>query len=190
MSKIKMGIAICGSFCTFSKIISILEDLAGKYEITPILSELAASMDTRFGKAEEFTAQVEKICGVPAIKTIAQAEPIGPKGLFDVLVVAPCTGNTLAKLAVGVTDTSVTMACKAQLRNARPLVIAVSTNDGLSTNSKNISALYNKKNVFFVPFGQDDANGKPTSLVADFSSIEHTVEAALTGTQLQPVILP
>lgn len=185
-----MGIAVCGSFCTFSKIISILEDLAGKYEITPILSESAATMDTRFFEAEAFTAQVEKICGRPAIKTIAEAEPIGPKGLFDVLVVAPCTGNTLAKLAVGVTDTSVTMACKAHLRNARPIVIAVSTNDGLSANAKNISTLVNKKDVFFVPFGQDDAQGKPTSLVADFGSIEQTVESAVMGTQLQPVISP
>lgn len=190
MSKIKMGFAICGSFCTFSKVIKILADLPDKYEVTPILSGVSATMDTRFYKAEDFVADVERLCGRPAIKTIAEAEPIGPKGLFDVLVVAPCTGNTLAKLAVGVTDTSVTMACKAHLRNARPLVIAVSTNDGLSTNAKNIATLINKKNVYFVPFGQDDAAGKPASLVADFVSIDPAVQAALTGTQLQPVILP
>lgn len=189
MSKTKLGFSICGSFCTFSRITGILEDLSGKYDITPILSGAAASMDTRFGKAADFVEKVEEVCGKPVIQTIAQAEPIGPKGLLDIMVVAPCTGNTLAKMALGVTDTSVTMACKAHLRNGRPLVIAVSTNDGLSANAANIAVLESRKNVFFVPYGQDNAMEKPTSLVADFALIDSAVEAALEGRQLQPVLV-
>lgn len=188
MSKVKMGLAICGSFCTFSRILTELEALAKSYDITPIFSEATATMDTRFGKAAEFTEKVEILCGRPSIKTIAQAEPIGPKGLLDVLVVAPCTGNTLAKLATGVTDTSVTMACKAHLRNGKPLIIALSTNDGLSGNLRNLSALINKKNVYFVPFAQDDPDGKPTSLVSDYSLITQAIESALMGIQLQPLL--
>lgn len=189
MSKKRVGVAVCGSFCTFSKILCVLEDMAGQYKITPILSEASATMDTRFGKAVDFTEKIETLCGISAIKTIGEAEPIGPNGLLDVLVVAPCTGNTLAKLATGVTDTSVTMACKAHLRNARPLIIAVSTNDGLAGNAKNLAAMMNKKNVYFVPFRQDDPDGKPTSLVADFTLISETIEAAAQGEQLQPVLI-
>lgn len=189
MSKKRVGLAVCGSFCTFSKILSVLEDMAGHYEITPILSEASATMDTRFGKAADFTEKIEKLCGRPSVKTIAEAEPIGPEGLLDVVVVAPCTGNTLAKLATGITDTSVTMACKAHMRNGRPLIIAVSTNDGLAGNAKNLSAMMNKKNVYFVPFKQDDPDGKPTSLVADFTLIPETIDAAVRGVQLQPVLI-
>jgi len=188
MGKKKVGLAICGSFCTFSRILSVLENMIGEYEVTPILSEVSATFDTRFGKAVEFKEKVEALCGKQAIVTITEAEPIGPKKLLDAIVVAPCTGNTLAKLASGVTDTSVTMACKAQLRNGGPLVIAVSTNDGLAANAKNLSTLMAKKAVYFVPFEQDDPQGKPTSLVADFDLIGETVEAAVRGEQLQPVL--
>ena len=188
MSKVKMGFALCGSYCTFEKALSAAERLCREYDVTAIMSENAAATDSRFGKAEDFRKKLEGYSGKPVISTIAEAEPIGPKGLLDVLVVAPCTGNTLAKLAHGVTDTSVTMAVKAHLRNGRPVVLAVSTNDGLSASAPNIGALMGKKNIYFVPFAQDDPEKKPTSLVADFDLIEQTLASALEGTQLQPII--
>jgi len=187
--RVKAGFAICGSFCTFARIPAILEALSETYEITPILSEAAANTDTRFAKAAAFMAQVEQICQRPVIRSIAEAEPIGPQKLFDVLIVAPCTGNTLSKLATGMTDTSVTMACKAHLRNQRPLVIGVSTNDGLSGGAANLGTLLARKHVYFVPFRQDDPTGKPASLVADFDRIGETTEQALLGKQLQPLLL-
>jgi len=188
MSKLKLGFCVCGSFCTFSRILMELKTLCATYDVTPILSESAATTDTRFGKALTFREAIESLTGNAAITTIPAAEPIGPGGLFDALVVAPCTGNTLAKLASGVTDTSVTMACKAHLRNERPIVLALSTNDGLSGNGSNIGLLLNRRFYYFVPFTQDDPAKKPNSLVADFSRIGEATEAALEGRQLQPVL--
>lgn len=188
MSKIKMGLALCGSFCTFEKVLPEAEALAEEYELTAIMSESARCTDTRFGEADSFFRRLKEITGKEVIHTIKDAEPIGPKKLLDVLVVAPCTGNTLAKLAAGIADTPVTMACKAHLRNGRPLVIAVSTNDALGTNAKNIGELLGRKNVYFVPFGQDDPIKKPLSAVADMSLISKTVRAALRGEQLQPIL--
>ncbi len=190
MEHLRVGFAFCGSFCTYTKAMAALEEAAGRYDwVQPIVSEASAATDTRFGNACDFIREMERLCGRPVIDSIKGAEPIGPKKLLDVLVIAPCTGNTLAKLAAGVTDSSVTMAAKAHLRNGRPVVIAVSTNDALAGSAKNIGVLLDKKNVYFVPFRQDDPTGKPTSLVADFSLIPATVDAAVRGEQLQPVLL-
>ena len=156
--------------------------------MVPILSENAAGYDTRFGPASEFVKRVERAAGRPAIRTIVDAEPFGPQNLADILVIAPCTGNTLAKLAHGITDGPVTMAAKSHLRNEKPVVIALATNDGLRASAPNIAALLNRKNYYFVPFGQDNARDKPASLIADFLEIEPTVEAALEGRQLQPLL--
>ena len=164
-------------------------DLSALWDVTPIMSENAAATDTRFGRAADFKAQLELFCGKPVISTIAAAEPIGPKKLLDVLIVCPCTGNTMSKLAHGITDTCVTMAVKAHLRNGRPVVLAMATNDGLSGSAESIARLLNKQNIYFVPFGQDDPGGKPRSLVADFSLVPETVTAALNGKQLQPILL-
>lgn len=188
--KLTAGFAICGSFCTFSKTIPEIAVLKENgFDIIPIMSEISYTTDTRFGKAEDFIKQIEDICGRPVIHSIAGAEPIGPKSLLDILIIAPCTGNTLGKLAGGITDSSVTMAAKAHLRNAKPIVIAVSTNDALGASSKNIGSLINTKNIFFVPFRQDNTDKKPTSMVADMKLIPETVKAALEGRQIQPVIL-
>ena len=188
--QVRVGFAFCGSFCTFSQAMAALGRVRARYgDVTPIVSEASAVTDTRFGRACDFLAEMERICGKPVIDSIARAEPIGPKGLLDVLVICPCTGNTLAKLANGVTDTAVTMAAKAHLRNGRPVVLCPATNDGLAASARNIGALLDKKNVYFVPFRQDDPAKKPTSLVADFSKVEDTIDAALAGRQLQPVLL-
>ena len=188
--ELRVGFAFCGSFCTMSKALDALEQTAARFgPVTPIVSETVASTDTRFGAAHDFMREMERICGRRVISTVAGAEPIGPKGLLDVLAICPCTGNTLAKLAHGVTDTAVTMAAKAHLRNGRPLVIAVSTNDGLGASAPNLGALLGRKHVYFVPFGQDDCKGKPASLVADFSLVPDAVAAALRGEQLQPLLL-
>lgn len=190
MDKIRLGFALCGSFCTFAKVVPQMQKFVDAgYDVYPIMSDYASQTDTRFGTAEHFRTQIEDICGKSVICTIKGAEPIGPKALLDVLVVAPCTGNTLGKLANGVTDTSVTMACKAHLRNARPVVIAVSTNDGLGAAARNIGMLQNARNIFFVPYAQDDCIRKPASLVADFDAIDKTVELALKNEQLQPVLM-
>ncbi len=190
MGSFAVGFCMCGSFCTFSKVVPEIRKLKESgYDILPIMSEFAYSTDTRFGKAEDFIREIEEICGKKIIHTIHDAEPIGPKKLLDALVIAPCTGNTIAKLACGICDTSVTMAAKAHLRNGRPLVIAVSTNDGLAMNMKNIGVLSSTKNVFLVPYGQDDAVGKPTSLVSDMTKIGDTLKFALAKSQIQPVIL-
>jgi len=188
MNKPKMGFAVCGSFCTFARMLDELQVLTKVYDVTPILSEATARTDTRFGTAADFRSKVETLCGKPAITSITEAEPIGPGGLFDVLVVAPCTGNTLSKIAAGVTDGTVTMACKAHLRNEQPLVLAISTNDGLSGNASNLGNLLMRRLVYFVPFTQDDPVKKPNSLVADFSRIDETARAALDGRQIQPVL--
>ena len=184
-----MGFALCGSFCTHQKVLQQLKELKEHYEIIPILSETAAGEDTRFGSSARLVEALESLSGHPVIRTIPQAEPIGPKALLDVLVIAPCTGNTAAKLACGITDSAVTMAAKAHLRNDRPVVLAIASNDGLSAGARNIGELLNRKNYYFVPFGQDDARGKPRSLMADFSLIGPTAEEALAGRQLQPLLL-
>ncbi len=187
--KIRLGFAMCGSFCTFKLVLKELERLAKDYDITPIMSQGAAFTDTRFGKAEDFRRRVAEICGREPITTIADAEPIGPCALLDVLVIEPCTGNTLGKLANGITDTPVTMAAKAHLRNGRPLVLAVSTNDALGASARNIGTLMNAKNIFFVPMRQDSPRGKPASLVADFSETAAAIKSALEGRQTQPLLL-
>lgn len=187
--KIRLGFAMCGSFCTFKLVLEELERLAKDYDITPIMSQGAAFTDTRFGKAEDFRRRVAEICGREPITTIAGAEPIGPRALLDVLVIEPCTGNTLGKLANGITDTPVTMAAKAHLRNGRPLVLAVSTNDALGASARNIGTLMNAKNIFFVPMRQDSPRGKPASLVADFSETAAAIKSALEGRQTQPLLL-
>ena len=188
MKPIRLGYAMCGSFCTFGQAKELLRRLADDgYDITPIMSNNAYTTDTRFGTARDHIAEVEDICGKPLIHTIAQAEPIVPKALLDALLIAPCTGNTLAKLALGITDTAVTMAAKAHLRNARPLIIAPATNDALSASAKNIGALLNTKNIYFVPMAEDDPERKPTSIIADFSRAPDAVAAALEGRQLQPI---
>ncbi len=185
----KVGFAMCGSFCTFKKVLTELENLINAGAVVhPIMSEVSYSTDTRFGKAEDFREFIKTASGNDIIHTVKEAEPIGPKGYLDVLVIAPCTGNTLAKLAAGIADSSVTMAAKAHLRNQKPLVVAVSTNDGLGNAAKNIGALLNYKNIYFVPFRQDDCVNKPNSLVADMTKILPSVEAALDGKQLQPVL--
>ena len=190
MEAIRVGYAFCGSFCTYDRAMAALEQVRARFEdVVPIVSETSAATDTRFGNAHDFLREMERICGRRVMDTIAKAEPIGPQGLLDVLVICPCTGNTLAKLACGITYTAVTMAAKAHLRNGRPLVIAVSTNDALAGSAKNIGALLDKKNVYFVPFRQDDPVRKPTSVVADFGQVTQTIEAALAGKQLQPLLL-
>ncbi len=190
MESVRAGFAFCGSFCTYEKAIAALERVKADFgDVVPIVSERFAGMDTRFGNAHDFLREIERICDKRVIATIQAAEPIGPKGLLDVLIIAPCTGNTLAKLAAGVTDSSVTMAAKAHLRNGRPLVIALSTNDGLAASARNIGELLCRKNVYVVPFRQDDPKGKPFSLVADFSLVSAAAQAALEGRQLQPVLL-
>ena len=189
MEQLTIGFALCGSFCTFAQALPALERLAERYRVIPILSEAAASTDTRFGSHQEHLARIREATGREPILTIAQAEPIGPQKLLDALVVAPCTGNTLAKLANGVTDSVVTMACKAHLRNGRPLVLALATNDGLSANAQNIGQLLVRRNIYLVPFGQDDPYKKQTSLVADFNQVEDTLLKALTGEQIQPILL-
>lgn len=184
-----IGFAMCGSFCTYSQIFPIMELLARDYQVTPIFSNASASIDSRFGTAQEHIRTASEICGTTPLQSIYEVEPIGPKKLFDALIIAPCTGNTLAKLAHSIADTPVTMAAKSHLRNGRPLIVAVSTNDGLAGAAENIGRLLVRKNYYFVPFGQDDANGKPTSLVADFALIPKTLEGALEGRQIQPILL-
>ncbi len=184
-----VGFAMTGSFCTFSRVLKELEGLASKdANIIPIMSEMAYSTDTRFGSCEDFRNRMEMICGNPIIKSVKEAEPIGPKSYLDLLIIAPCTGNTLAKLANGIADSSVTMAAKAHLRNQKPVLIAVSTNDGLGNAAKNVGVLLNNKSIFLVPFGQDDCIKKPNSLVADMSKITAAAEAALEFKQLQPIL--
>ena len=190
MEPIRVGFAFCGSFCTYHQAMTALEKIHARYgDVTPIVSENSAATDSRFGPAHEYMREMERICDKRVVDSIPKAEPIGPKHLLDVLVICPCTGNTLAKLANGITDTTVTMAAKAHLRNGAPVVICMATNDGLAASAKNIGTLLDKKHVYFVPFGQDDPAEKPTSLVADFSQVCDTIDAALRGEQLQPLLL-
>ncbi len=187
---LNVGICMCGSFCTFKNIIEqikLLKDMG--MNLTPIMSYNAASTNTRFGTAEYFIKELEDITGKNVIRTIEDAEPIGPQNKLDIMIAAPCTGNTLAKLNHGITDTPVLMACKAHLRNNKPLLIALATNDALGSNFENIGGLFNKKNIYFVPFGQDDCIKKPRSMVAKFDLIVPSIEKALEGIQIQPVIV-
>lgn len=184
-----IGFGMTGSFCTFERVMGEVEELLKTgANIVPIMSGTAFDTSTRFGSAESFRSRLSGLTGNNIIKTVAEAEPIGPKGYLDLLIVAPCTGNTLAKLAAGIADTSVTMAVKAHLRNQKPVLLAVSTNDGLGNAAKNIGALLNCKNIFFVPFGQDDCVKKPNSLVADMAKLRDAAEAALEGRQIQPIL--
>ena len=190
MRKERVGFAVCGSLCTHEKVLEELEQLAKEYEtVIPIVSETAGNTDTRFGTSDALLERLRELTGREPLMDLPSVEPIGPKGLLDVLVIAPATGNTLAKLAAGITDTAVTMAAKAHLRNGRPVVIAVASNDGLSAGAKNIGELLVRKNYYFVPFGQDSAILKPCSLMADFTLLPQTIDAALRGEQLQPVLL-
>ena len=185
----RLGLAVTGSHCTFSRALEAFRSLKRDYTLVPILSGAAAGTDTRFFAASAFRAELEAFCGREAVDTIVKAEPLGTAQRLDALLVAPCTGNTLAKLARGVTDTAVTMACKAHLRNGAPLILAISTNDGLSGSAESIAALLQRKNVYFVPFRQDAPHQKPFSLQSDFDLLGETIKAAMEGRQLQPVLL-
>lgn len=185
-----IGFAICGSFCTFDKTFAIMRRLVDEgYELIPIMSQAAATTDTRFGRAADHIKTVTDICGLPPVLDIVNAEPFGPKVRLDAVIIAPCTGNTLGRMASGITDGPVTMTAKAHLRSDGPVVIAVSTNDALSANLTSIARLLERKNIYFVPFGQDDPINKPHSLVADFNLIPDTLKAALEGRQIQPLLI-
>ena len=184
-----IGFALTGSFCTFDKAIEQIKILkSAGHNVTPIMSFHAYNLDTKFGKAGDFIRQIEEICQNEIIHTIQQAEPIGPQKMFDIIIIEPCSGNTLAKMAAGIVDTPVLMAAKSHLRNARALLLAVSTNDALGNSAKNIGYLMNVRNIFFIPFGQDDVIHKPRSIVADFKLTELAMNSALEGVQLQPMI--
>lgn len=190
MDNITIGFAMCGSFCTFENAKKQIKLLTEKnINVIPLMSFNAFSTDTRFGKASEHIEQIEKISGNKIIATLADAEPVGPKKLFDLLIIEPCTGNTIAKLANGITDTPVTLAAKAHIRNDRPLLIAVSTNDALSNSAANIGKLLNTKNIYFVPMRQDDSVKKPRSVVADFNKTYDAIVTALNGKQIQPIFI-
>ncbi len=187
---LKVGIAITGSFCSFEKVYDMMKELVLQgADLYPIMSGIAYNTDTKFGLSKDWNEKFSKLTGKEIVYTIEGAEPIGPTGYLDIIVVAPCTGNTIAKMANGITDTSVTMACKAHLRNLKPVVIAMSTNDGLGATAKNLGTLLNKKNIYFVPFKQDDWVKKTSSLACDFQLVGKTIEKALKGEQIQPVLL-
>ncbi|MEE1124875.1 MAG: dipicolinate synthase subunit B [Acutalibacteraceae bacterium] len=190
MSSTRVAFAMCGSYCTFSSAIPQMQLLKDKgYDITPIMSQNASTTDTRFGTAKEFIKQLEEISEKKLINTIKDAEPLGPKNMCDVMLIAPCTGNTLAKLCNGITDTSVTMAAKSLLRVGKPIIIALASNDALGVSAQNLGRVMNYRNIYFVPLTQDDIIKKPNSLVADFSKIPATVELALQNKQLQPIFI-
>ena len=190
MHYIKIGYAFCGSFCTIARSLKALEELKAEYgNITPIMSQIVYSTDTRFFKADALKEKVMDICGEDIIHTIDGAEPIGPKNLLDIMVVSPCTGNTLAKIALGITDTPVTMAVKAHLRNNKPVVLGIATNDAIGASAKNIGMLHNMINIYFVPYGQDDPGSKNNSLVCDFDKVKDTVKSALEGKQIEPLLI-
>lgn len=184
-----IGYALCGSFCTHSASLSVLEELCRTYEVLPIVSEIVGTTDTRFGKAADTLAILEALCRRPAIRTIREAEPLGPKTILDALVIAPCTGNTLAKIVHGITDTAVTMAAKAHLRANRPLLCALATNDAMSANLANIGAFLNRKSCYLTPMRQDDPANKPHSLVADFARLPECLAAAMEGRQVRPLFV-
>ena len=184
-----IGYALCGSFCTHSASLSVLEELCRTYEVLPIVSEIVGTTDTRFGKAADTLAILEALCRRPAIRTIREAEPLGPKTILDALVIAPCTGNTLAKIVHGITDTTVTMAAKAHLRANRPMLCALATNDAMSANLANIGAFLNRKSCYLTPMRQDDPANKPHSLVADFARLPECLAAAMEGRQVRPLFV-
>jgi len=184
---IKVGYAMCGSFCTLTKTMESMKKLSEEYSIQPIMSTNTYTTDTRFGKAEEFIDIAKKVSGKEVLHTIVDTEPIGPKKLIDIMIVAPCTGNTLSKIANGITDTPVTMAVKSSLRIGAPVLLCIASNDSLGASGMNISKLINTKNIFFVPMEQDDAQTKPFSLVSDFSLLPKAIESALKKEQLQPI---
>ena len=187
---LKIGFAVTGSHCTFAKVLPMMQLLKDEgARVVPILSQAVVTNDTRYGTAEELLEKINDITGEDPLLTMVDVEPIGPQKMFDLIVVAPCTGNTLAKLALGVTDSCVLLACKAELRNNRPVVIAISTNDGLSANAKNLGMLLNRKNIFFVPFGQDAPETKHASLVAEMSLLPETILEALQNRQIQPLLI-
>lgn len=185
-----IGIGITGSFCTFDNIFEEIENLIiAQANIIPFFSNSSSKIDSRFGNACDFHNRITELTNKEPITTIEAAEPVGPKGYLDIFVIAPCTGNTLAKLASGITDGPVLMAAKAQLRNQKPVLISISTNDGLGLNLKNIGVLLNSKNIYFVPFGQDEPDKKPNSLVAHTDLLKEAIEYALDGKQIQPIII-
>ena len=186
---LKLGFAMTGSFCTFDKVFPMMEKLSAEYEVTPIFSGISTEVECRFGCGEDFMKRAEMICGRTVLRELNEVEPIGPKKLLDILLIAPCTGNTLAKIANGITDSTVTMCVKAQLRCRKPVLIALATNDGLGANLANIAKTIEKKNIYFVPLGQDSPNGKPTSLVCDFNLLEQSLDCAVNGVQIQPILL-
>ncbi len=188
MSKLRLGLALTGSYCSFEKLTAVLPELCAAFDVLPLFSENALR-DSRFGEGAVWRRRVEEAAGREAVVTVAAAEPLGPQDRLDVLAVVPCTGNTLAKLSRGVTDTAVTMAAKGHLRNGKPLVIGISTNDGLAASAENIGRLLARKNVYFVPFGQDDPERKPFSLSLDYREIIPAVLAAAQGKQLQPILV-
>ena len=188
MKQLRIGLALTGSYCTYDKALAAAEALAEKYDVTAIMSETAYATDSRFGEAAEFVAKLEQITGKRVLHTVAEVEPVGPQDRFDVLAVAPCTGNTAAKLAAGVTDTAVTMAVKSHLRGGKPVVLAFGSNDGLSASARNIGELLNRKHYYFVPFYQDDPEKKPRSLASDYTLLEPALLAACEGRQLQPIL--
>ncbi len=190
MQNIKLGFAMCGSFCTINDALNEMTELKNKgFDITPIFSEVVSKFDTRFTKAKELRDTVEELCENKVISSIVEAEPIGPKRMFDLLLVCPCTGNTLAKLANGITDSTVTMAVKAHLRNNKPVVLSIATNDALGGSAKNIGLLLNMKNIYFTPFRQDDPIKKEKSIIADFSKNYSTIIEALNGKQITPLLI-
>jgi dipicolinate synthase subunit B len=190
MKDITAGFALCGSFCTFSKAIEQIEYLVKNgVKVIPIMSGTAYSTDTRFGKATDFISKIEDICGNKILSTLTEVEPIGPKKILDILIIEPCTGNTIGKLANGITDSSVTLAAKAHLRNHRPVLIGVSTNDALGASAANIGKLFNNKYIYFIPMHQDDPIKKPNSIVADFTKTYDSMLAALEFKQIQPVMI-
>ncbi len=186
----RVGFALTGSHCTLDRAFPEIERLVAEgADVTPIVSEAVSTTETRFGAPESWLGRLHQVTGKRPLKRIAEVEPIGPERLLDVMVVAPCTGNTLAKLANAITDTPVVMACKAHLRNQRPVVLAISTNDGLSASAKNLGLLLNMRHIYFVPFGQDNPDAKPNSLDSDLTLLVPAIEAALSGRQLQPILV-
>ena len=188
MKSLRIGLALTGSYCTYDKALAALTLLARRHDVTALMSESAYETDTRFGEAADFVRRLEELTGKPVLHTVAQAEPVGPKALFDVLAVAPCTGNTAAKLAAGITDTAVTMAVKSQLRGGKPVVLAFGSNDGLGASAKNIGELLNRKHIYFVPMYQDDPENKPRSLASDYTRLEEAICAAYEGRQAEPIL--
>ena len=190
LNGLKLGIALCGSFCTFAKAIKTIEDLVDKgVDVYPVMTETAYTTSTRFGECTDIVQRIEMLTGKKIIHSIAEAEPLGPKNIIDALLIAPCTGNTLAKLSLGITDNPVTLAAKSLMRNGKPVIITLASNDALGANLKNIGEMLSKKEIYFTPLGQDAPAQKPYSLVADFSKIEETLLLALQGKQIQPLLI-